>query len=61
MKSNPEEVERFCDFIQETAPFDVVLDALNVANGSDSKKVSTPHMAGIMKLLQQPKQLHMAR
>ncbi|XP_041351553.1 mitochondrial ribonuclease P catalytic subunit-like isoform X2 [Gigantopelta aegis] len=31
LKSNPEEVERFKDFIQEYAPFDVVVDALNVA------------------------------
>nr|KAG5714433.1 hypothetical protein BaRGS_006879 [Batillaria attramentaria] len=31
LKSNPQEVETFCDFMQENAPFDVVLDALNIA------------------------------
>lgn len=31
LKSNPQEVERFKDFVMENAPFDVVLDALNIA------------------------------
>ena len=31
LKSNPKEVESFKEFIQEHAPFDVVVDALNVA------------------------------
>ena len=31
LKSNPQEVERFRDFVMENAPFDVVLDALNIA------------------------------
>jgi hypothetical protein len=40
LKSNPQEVERFRDFIMEYAPFDVVLDSLNIAFKGSGSRVS---------------------
>lgn len=37
-KSTPEEIERFCEYVERTGPYDCVIDGLNVAYSMGSKK-----------------------
>lgn len=39
-KTNPKELQRFNEFIQETKPYDIVIDGLNLVHIKNRKKPS---------------------
>lgn len=44
LKTSPEELQKFLQFVERTAPYDIVLDALNIAyavgKGSSDQRIS---------------------
>lgn len=48
LKSNPKEVGIFEDFVQKNAPFDVVLDALNIAFKRGPKMFSKSRQVNVV-------------
>lgn len=47
-KSTPQEVKQFCDYVEQTGPYDCVVDGLNVAYSMGSKK-PTQALANMVK------------
>ena len=48
LNSSPEELKRFADFLRENAPFDIVVDALNISHVT-SQKASLQHRAKLVR------------